>query len=142
MHGDLLDEPMHAGVQRLIRDLNHLYAAEPALQYGDLHPEGFEWAVGDDAENSIFGIMRWSQDRSSCVLALSNMTPVPRHDYGVGAPRPGRWVEVLNSDASCYGGSNLGNVDAWTDGVSSHGKEQSVQLVLPPLSTIYLRWKG
>jgi len=142
VHWDLLDDPMHAGVQRLIRDLNHLYAAEPALQYGDLHPEGFEWAVGDDAENSIFGIMRWSQDRSSCVLALSNMTPVPRHDYRLGVPRPGRWVEVLNSDASCYGGSNLGNVDAWTDGVSSHGKEQSVQLVLPPLSTIYLRWKG
>lgn len=142
VHWDLLDDPMHAGVQRLIRDLNHLYAAEPALQYGDLHPEGFEWAVGDDAENSIFGIMRWSQDRSSCVLALSNMTPVPRHDYRLGVPRPGRWVEVLNSDASCYGGSNLGNVDAWTDGVSSHGKEQSVQLVLPPISTIYLRWKG
>ncbi len=142
VHWDLLDDPMHAGVQRLIRDLNHLYAAEPALQYGDLHPEGFEWAVGDDAENSIFGIMRWSQDRSSCVLALSNMTPVPRHDYRLGVPRPGRWVEVLNSDASCYGGSNLGNVGAWTDGVSSHGKEQSVQLVLPPLSTIYLRWKG
>nr|CAD6602777.1 1,4-alpha-glucan branching protein GlgB [Rhizobium sp. Khangiran2] len=142
VHWDLLDDPMHAGVQRLIRDLNHLYAAEPALQYGDLHPEGFEWAVGDDAENSIFGIMRWSQDRSSCVLALSNMTPVPRHDYRLGVPRPGRWVEVLNSDASCYGGSNLGNVDAWTDEVPSHGKEQSVQLVLPPLSTIYLRWKG
>ncbi|CAD7038181.1 1,4-alpha-glucan branching protein GlgB [Pseudorhizobium halotolerans] len=142
VHWDLLDDPMHAGVQRLIRDLNHLYAAEPALQYGDLHPEGFEWAVGDDAENSIFGIIRWSQDRSSCILALSNMTPVPRHDYRLGVPRPGRWVEVLNSDASCYGGSNLGNVDAWTDGVPSHGKEQSVQLVLPPLSTIYLRWKG
>ncbi|CCF19935.1 1,4-alpha-glucan branching enzyme [Pseudorhizobium banfieldiae] len=142
VHWDLLDDPMHAGVQRLIRDLNHLYADEPALQYGDLHPEGFEWAVGDDAENSIFGIMRWSEDRSSCILALSNMTPVPRHDYRLGVPRPGRWVEVLNSDASCYGGSNLGNVDAWTDGVSSHGKEQSVQLVLPPLSTIYLRWKG
>ncbi|WP_281976819.1 1,4-alpha-glucan branching protein GlgB [Pseudorhizobium flavum] len=142
VHWDLLDDPMHAGVQRLIRDLNHLYAAEPALQYGDLHPEGFEWAVGDDAENSIFGIIRWSQDRSSCILALSNMTPVPRHDYRLGVPRPGRWVEALNSDASCYGGSNLGNVDAWTDGVPSHGKEQSVQLVLPPLSTIYLRWKG
>ena len=142
VHWDLLDDPMHAGVQRLMRDLNRLYASEPALQYGDLHPEGFEWAVGDDAENSIFGMLRWPQDRASCILAVSNMTPVPRHGYRVGVPRAGRWEEVLNSDAACYGGSNLGNVEAWTEAVPAHGKEQSLHLVLPPLSTIYLRWRG
>ena len=142
LHWDLLDDPMHAGVQRLVRDLNRLYASEPALQYGDLHPEGFEWAVGDDAENSIFGMLRWPQDRASCILAVSNMTPVPRHGYRVGVPRAGRWKEVLNSDAACYGGSNLGNVEAWTEAVPAHGKEQSLHLVLPPLSTIYLRWRG
>ena len=142
VHWDLLDDPMHAGVQRLIRDLNRLYVAEPALQHGDLHPDGFEWAVGDDAENSIFGILRWPQDRSSCILALSNMTPVPRHGYRVGVAHAGRWEEVLNSDAACYGGSNLGNIETWTEAVPAHGKHQSLRLVLPPLSTIYLRWKG
>jgi 1,4-alpha-glucan branching enzyme len=139
---DLLDNPQHAGVQRLIRDLNHIYVDEPALQFSDLHPQGFEWAVGDDAENSIFGMFRFSEDRSSCVLALSNMTPVLRQGYRVGVHNAGRWAEILNTDAGIYGGSNLGNSEVWTDEHPSHGKQQSISVTLPPLSTIYLRWRG
>ncbi|MCF6368178.1 1,4-alpha-glucan branching protein GlgB [Rhizobium halophilum] len=139
---DLLDNPQHAGVQRLIRDLNRIYGSEPALQFSDLHPQGFEWAVGDDAENSIFGMFRFSEDRSSCVLALSNMTPVPRQGYRVGVHNAGRWAEILNTDAGIYGGSNLGNSEVWTDEHPSHGKQQSISVTLPPLSTIYLRWRG
>lgn len=139
---DLLDRPDHAGVQRLIRDLNALYAQEPALQYGDLHHEGFEWAVADDAENSVYGMLRSSPDRSSHVLVASNMTPMPRHGYRVGVPAEGRWEVVLNTDAALYGGSNLGQTEAWTERVSVHSKEFSISLVLPPLATVFLRWRG
>jgi 1,4-alpha-glucan branching enzyme len=138
---DLLDQPEHAGMQRLVGDLNRLYANEPALQYGDIHPEGFEWVIGDDAENSVFGMLRKSRDGSSTVLAISNMTPVPREGYRVGVPQAGRWSEVLNTDAGVYGGSNLGNVEAWSEEQPSHGQPQSILLTLPPLATIYLRWQ-
>lgn len=139
---DLLDRPEHAGMQRLVGDLNRLYASEPALQYGDLHPQGFDWAVSDDAEHSIFGMLRLSEDRTSMVLAVSNMTPVPRQGYRIGVPAEGRWEEVFNSDAGVYGGSNLGNVEVWTEHHPAHGKPQSLSLTVPPLSTILLRWRA
>jgi 1,4-alpha-glucan branching enzyme len=139
---DLLDRPDHAGMQRLIGDLNRLYSAEPALQFGDLDPAGFEWAVSDDAESSVLGMLRKSRDGSSMVLAVSNLTPLPRHGYRVGVPMEGRWQEVLNTDADVYGGSNLGNVEAWTSADQSHGRPYSVTLTLPPLSTIYLKWSA
>lgn len=138
---DLLDRPDHAGMQRLIADLNRLYAKEPALQFGDLEPAGFEWVIGDDAANSIFAMLRWSKERDGAVLAISNMTPVPREGYRVGVPKSGRWKEVLNTDAAVYGGSNLGNVEAWSEPHAAHGHEQSVVLTLPPLATIYLQWE-
>jgi 1,4-alpha-glucan branching enzyme len=140
VHWDLLDRPDHAGLQRLISDLNRLYAAEPALQYGDLHPEGFEWVIGDDAANSVFGMLRKSADGNGLVLAISNLTPVPRPGYRVGIPKAGCWREILNTDAGVYGGSNLGNVEAWSEAQPAHGHEQSVLLTLPPLATIYLRF--
>jgi 1,4-alpha-glucan branching enzyme len=139
---DLLDDPAHAGVQTLIGDLNRLYANEPALQYGDLHPEGFEWAVADDAENSVYGMLRTSPDGGSKILVMSNMTPVPRNDYRVGVPVEGRWEVVLNTDAQTYGGANLGQTEAWTENQPAHGKPHSVSLVLPPLATVFLRWRG
>ncbi len=138
---NLLDQPEHRGIQSLVADLNHLYQNEPALQFGDLDPAGFDWAVGDDAEHSVFGMLRSAKDGASRILALSNMTPVPRNGYRVGVPEEGRWEEVLNSDAGVYGGSNLGNVEAWTTPDPAHGKPQSLLLTLPPLSTIFLRWR-
>ncbi|CDZ41001.1 1,4-alpha-glucan branching protein GlgB [Neorhizobium galegae] len=139
---DLLDQPAHAGVQRLVRDLNALYAQEPALQFGDLHHEGFEWAVADDAENSVYGMLRSSQDRSSHMLVVSNLTPMPRHGYRIGVPAEGRWEVVLNTDAALYGGSNMGQSEAWTERAPAHGKAFSIQVVLPPLATVFLRWRG
>jgi len=141
VHWDLLDQPGHAGVQRLVGDLNRLYAREPALQFGDLHHEGFEWAVADDAENSVYGMLRSSADRSSYVLIVSNMTPVPRHGYRIGVPAEGRWEVMLNTDAAIYGGSDLGQTEVWTDRLPAHGKTVSVSVVLPPLATIFLRWR-
>ncbi|MGF9691614.1 1,4-alpha-glucan branching protein GlgB [Rhizobium sp. 0TCS1.26] len=138
---DLLDRPDHAGMQRLIGDLNRLYAEEPALQHGDLHPDGFEWVIGDDAENSVFGMLRKTGDGSDMIVAISNMTPVPRQGYRVSVPREGRWQEVLNTDAAVYGGSNLGNVEARSEPQPSHGRDHSILVTLPPLATIYLKWQ-
>ncbi|TCU37852.1 1,4-alpha-glucan branching protein GlgB [Rhizobium azibense] len=141
VHWDLLDDPAHAGIQRLIRDLNKLYAQEPALQFSDLNAAGFEWAVADDAQNSVFGMLRSSPDRSSLVLIMSNLTPVARYAYRVGVPTDGRWQVVLNTDAAIYGGANLGQTEVWAERQPNNGKEYSVLLTLPPLATIFLRHK-
>jgi 1,4-alpha-glucan branching enzyme len=138
-HWHLLDEPMHHGVQTLVRDLNRLYAAEPALHALDAEPGGFEWLVGDDSGNSVFAYRR-CDGAGREVAIVCNFTPVPRHGYRIGMQRAGWWAEVLNTDAAVYGGSNVGNNGGVvTEQVPSHGKPQSVVLTLPPLATIVLR---
>jgi len=136
----LLDNPDHVGIQKLLQRLNALYANERALQFGDLDPSGFEWAVADDAENSVIALLRYDEERSSCVLAVSNFTPVLRHDYRLGVPMEGRWVEVLNSDAGEFGGSDHLIGEVWAETVPAHGRGSSINLRLPPLSTVYLKW--
>ncbi len=138
---DLLDQPQHAGMQRFVRDLNHLYRDEAALQFSDVHGEGFSWAVPDDAVNSVIGMLRRSADGKQMMLVLCNFTPVPRHGYRVGVPEAGHWAEVLNSDAAIYGGANIGNAGGvWTEDVPAHGHAASLSVMLPPLSTLFLRW--
>jgi 1,4-alpha-glucan branching enzyme len=138
---DLLDSPRHAGVQRLVRDLNRVYASEPALHGTDNDPNGFAWAVADDQANSVFAMLRISADGRSIILAVSNMTPVPRTNYRIGVPEAGEWREILNTDAAIYGGGNIGNGGILaSEDVPSHGRPVSLPLVLPPLSTIMLRW--
>jgi 1,4-alpha-glucan branching enzyme len=132
-----IDDPAHAGVQRLIRDLNRLYVSEPALHGRDCEGSGFQWVVGDDRSNSVFAYLRLSEQRQ--LLAVCNMTPVPRHHCVIGVPRPGNWREILNTDSSFYGGSNVGNDGTvGTNPVPAHGQAQSLELVLPPLATILL----
>ncbi|MGF9759896.1 1,4-alpha-glucan branching protein GlgB [Microvirga sp. 0TCS3.31] len=139
---ELLDNPRHAGIQRLVRDLNRIYASEPALHGTDADPSGFEWAVVDDSGNSVFAMLRLASDGSSIILAVSNMTPVPRISYRIGVPRAGLWHEILNTDSGIYGGGNMGNAGALhAEEISSHGRPFSLSLVLPPLSTILLRWE-
>ncbi|HEY4345419.1 MAG TPA: 1,4-alpha-glucan branching protein GlgB [Parvibaculum sp.] len=135
----LVDDPMHAGLQRLVRDLNHFYASDPALYAKDCDTGGFSWLVSDDAANSVFAFER-KADGAPPVIAVTNMTPVPRHGYRIGVSASGPWRECLNSDAEIYGGSNLGNggvVEA--DDIPSHGRAASLSLTLPPLATIILR---
>jgi 1,4-alpha-glucan branching enzyme len=132
-----LDDPAHADIQRLVRDLNRLYVTEPALHARDCEATGFQWVIGDDRANSVFAYLRLSADRQ--VLVVCNMTPVPRHHYRIGVSRPGSWREILNTDSSFYGGSNLGNHGAvHTSPVGAHGQAQSLELVLPPLATLFL----
>jgi 1,4-alpha-glucan branching enzyme len=130
----------NAGVQRLVRDLNTLYRAEPALHARDHEPGGFQWLIGDDRFHSVYSFVRWGFDADAPVLVVCNFTPVPREGYRIGVPRPGRWGEVLNTDAGLYGGSNMGNGGGLeTEPVGSHGEAQSLVLTLPPLATIMLR---
>ncbi len=136
----LLDDDRHAGVQRAVRDLNRLYVAEPALHELDADPRGFQWVIGDDRANSVFAFLRFARDRAAPVLVVCNMTPVPRYGYRIGVPKAGVWREVFNSDSGFYGGSNIGNGGGvQTTEIASHGHAQSLELTLPPLSTIFLR---
>jgi 1,4-alpha-glucan branching enzyme len=138
----LLDDTAHGGVQRLLRDLNALYAAHPALHQRDSEGSGFQWTVGDDRANSVFSFVRYAANTAP-ILVVCNMTPVPRRGYRIGVPLAGPWREIFNSDSAHYGGSNVGNEGrVATAPIAAHGHGQSVELILPPLATIYLRYDG
>ena len=136
----VLEDPAHAGVQRLVRDLNRVYRDEPSLHARDTEPAGFRWMVGDDRANSVFAYQRFGPEGSAPILVVCNMTPVPRHHYRIGVSRAGAWREIVNTDSQFYGGSNVGNDGAvYTVENPSHGEPQSLELTLPPLATIMLR---
>jgi 1,4-alpha-glucan branching enzyme len=135
----LLDDPLHAGLHGLVRDLNNLYREETALHRLDALQEGFAWVDATDSDQSVLSFLRFDAGRRNMVLVLCNFTPMPRHGYRVGVPRPGRWTERLNTDSSLYGGSDMGNAGGvWSEPVPSHGHAQSVVLTLPPLATLIL----
>jgi len=134
-----LADPLHAGVQRVVRDLNHLYTGTNALHAHDSDGAGFRWVVLDDRANSVFAFLRFGDRDSAPVLAVSNFTPVPRSAYRLGVPSGGGWREIFNSDASDYGGSALGNGGYIAAAAApSHGLEFSLELTLPPLATLLL----
>jgi 1,4-alpha-glucan branching enzyme len=140
----LLDFPIHASLQRWVEDLNKTYRDVPALHELDMDPKGFEWIDCCDTEQSIVTLLRRSKSRpeESVVVAL-NFTPIPRHNYQVGVPAPGRWTEILNSDAEIYGGSgqgNMGGLDAAP--IPLHGRKWSVMMSLPPLGAVFLKSDG
>jgi 1,4-alpha-glucan branching enzyme len=136
----LLDDPRHAGIRRLVADLNRLYREEPALHERDTDPRGFEWVDCCDAEQGVVSFLRRGSDPDEALLFVCNYTPVPRHGYRIGVPWPGEWREILNSDAEIYGGSGHGNYGgARTAPVACHGHAQSLGLVAPPLAVIVLK---
>jgi 1,4-alpha-glucan branching enzyme len=137
-----LEDPFHAGVQSALRDLNNLYRSEPALHQRDSDGNGFQWAVGDDRANSVFAFFRYAESKPP-ILVVSNMTPIPRQAYRIGVPLAGSWREVFNSDSGLYGGSNVGNAgQIETTQSAAHGHAQSLELTLPPLAPIFLRYDG
>ena len=127
----LLAAPAHAGIRRLVRDLNRVYREKPALHARDCEGEGFAWAVVDDHANSVFAWTRHAP-AANPILIITNMTPIPREGYRVPVPQDGYWREILNSDAKHYGGGGVGNLGA---AVAAEGY---VTLTLPPLATIML----
>ena len=135
-----LDYPLHAGLRLWVGDLNHFYRTEPALYERDCQSGGFEWIDCTDAQQSVISFVRRGTSADDTVIAVYNFTPVPRPNYRLGAPRPGRWKEVLVSDSEHYGGSgqgNLGGVE--TEPIPRHGRPQSLSLNLPPLAAIFLK---
>ncbi len=134
--------PEHAGMQRWVSDLNRVYRSEPALYRIDFSPEGFEWLDVDNADASVIAFLRKGGADVAPVLVACNFTPVPRTNFLIGVPKRGVWREILNSDARDYGGAGWGNLGAVESvPVSTHGRVESVNLTLPPLSTIMLRWE-
>ena len=132
--------PYHRGLQALVRDLNRLYRAEPALHQVDFEPAGFQWMDCSDAEQSVVAFVRRARGARDLMLIVCNFTPVPRHGYRVGVPVEGFYREVVNTDAAVYGGSNVGNgggvraeARAWA------GQPWSVVLTLPPLGVLVLK---
>lgn len=135
----LLQYSEHQGVQDLVSDLNRLYRDVPALHDQDCKPAGFQWLIGDDAQNSVYAWLRWSKDGEP-VLVVANFTPVPREAYRVGVPFGEQWQEMLNSDAERYAGTNYGNGGAVTvEHLPSHGQPLSLSLNLPPLGILVMK---
>jgi 1,4-alpha-glucan branching enzyme len=135
----LLGDPAHAGVQRLVRDLNRLYRAKPALHELDCEPEGFSWIDCHDSDASVVAYLRHGREPDRFVVVVANFTPVVRNFYRVGVPAGGRYRELLSTDSAHYGGSNVGNLGgAWADPVPMHGHGQSLVLTLPPLAVVVL----
>ena len=142
----LLDENIgggwHKGVLKLVKDLNHIYRENSPLFELDYSPEGFDWLVVDDSANSVFAFERRSSNGER-IIVISNFTPVPRHNYRIGVNVAGTYEEILNTDSMYYQGSNVGNFGYVTsEEIESHGRENSISISIPPLATVYLKFKG
>ncbi len=128
--------PYHAGLRNFVKDLNHLYQAQPCLWQLDHEHHGFSWIDCSDHDNSVLSFIRRAKDAPSMVVIM-NLTPVPRSDYRLGVPCPGKWREVLNSDSAVYGGSNVGNLGGVSaEEVPSHGQPCAASFTLPPLAIV------
>jgi 1,4-alpha-glucan branching enzyme len=136
----LLDDPSHAALRQYVQDLNWHYGAEPSLYQCDFDPSGFRWIDCNDNENSVISIVRFARDRADYVVMVFNFTPVPRAQYRIGVPEPGWYAERLNSDASVYGGSNVGNGGGVeSEAVAAHGFDHSLRIMLPPLACLLFK---
>jgi len=131
----LLEDPQHAGIQRLVRDLNALYRSRKSLHWGDCEPAGFEWIEADDAERSIYVFERRAPGDAPVVVA-ANLTPVER-SLRIGLPQGGDWVEILNTDSAHYGGANWGNLGfIRAEEIPWSRRAHSAEIYLPPLSVV------
>jgi 1,4-alpha-glucan branching enzyme len=134
------DDAPHAGVRALVRDLNRVYREQRALHQVDFQPTGFSWIDCDDAAHSVVSLIRRAENAQDEVLAVFNFTPVVREGYRMGVPEPGRYRELINTDAAAYGGSNVGNAGTLESApVAAQGMAQSLLLTLPPLAGLILK---
>ncbi|MYL27833.1 1,4-alpha-glucan branching protein GlgB [Halomonas sp. 22501_18_FS] len=137
LDGTLAEHGYHAGVQRLVLDLNRLYAVNPALHRQDFSESGFEWIDCHDSDQSVISFLR--RDTTGTVVVVCNFTPVPRYGYRIGVPQPGVYRECLNSDSALYGGSDVGNLGGGeARAVPWMGRPATLSLTLPPLGAVYL----
>ena len=138
----LLGYETHAGVQRFVRELNHLYRKEKALWDDDHSWEGFRWIDADNSKECILSFVRRSRDGET-ILCLLNFRPESREDWRIGVPLPGSWRELLSSDEERFGGSGKTNPKTLrTEKVPSQGQEQSLVLTVPPLGGTFIKFTG
>jgi 1,4-alpha-glucan branching enzyme len=136
----LLEDPKHRGLQRWVRDLNTQYRAEPALHELDCHPSGFVWIEADCAKEGVMAFLRKGSQETDQVLTVCNFSPEIYRNFRVGVPRSGRWEEILNSDATLYGGSGYGNMGGLTPSPLGWNRQpQSINLLIPPISILVLK---
>jgi 1,4-alpha-glucan branching enzyme len=136
----LLNFTPHAGIKLWMENLNRVYRQEPALYEYDCQREGFEWIDCTDSESSVISFLRKGRSPEDMMAIVCNYTPVPRFGYRVGVPFPGYWKELLNSDATAYGGSGLGNFGGVaSEAVPWHGRPHSLNLTLPPLAVVFFK---
>jgi 1,4-alpha-glucan branching enzyme len=137
-----LDNNCHKGVQNLVKDLNHTYANSPALYQKDCDSAGFYWLDHDNHQNSIYAFIRFGEEGQKPVVVICNFTPQVHHNFRLGVPEVGHYAEILNTDAEIYGGSNQGNYGGITsDPTPWHNQEQSIEITVPPLSTVIFTLK-
>ena len=133
-------DPRHAGLQRWVRDLNRVYAANASLWDADFDSHGFTWIDCNDHEHSIVALVRRARAEGDFTVAVVNFTPLPRRGYRLGVPASGAYVELLNSDSELYGGSNVGNQGTVVAASEpSHGHAYSLNLTVPPLGFVLLK---
>ncbi len=135
----LLQDQGHAGVQRLVADLNSVYLDTPALWSQDTQPEGFSWVDADDAAHNTVAFVRWGPTGAAPVVCVTNFAAIPHEGYLLGLPFAGEWVEMINTDAEIYGGSGVGNLGTVTAHETPHaGQPASARVRVPPLGTLWL----
>jgi 1,4-alpha-glucan branching enzyme len=135
----LLEYKEHAGVHALVGELNRIYKNEPALWERDDDHTGFLWLEANDANANVLAFARFGRGTTRPLVCVCNLSPEVRRDYRVGLPSPGRWVEVLNTDSTYYGGSDVGNLGGVTcEAHPWHEQPFSAALTLPPLAVLWL----
>lgn len=141
LHWHLLERDLNKGMKELVTDLNNLYKTEPALYHFNFSYEGFEWIDYSDRENSVIAFKRKSNQAEDTLVIVCNLTPTSHHNYRLGVPTKGEWIEILNSDDLKYGGSGAINSSVETEATVSHGQQQSISFVLSPLSVMVFKLK-
>src|SRR5262249_17117581 len=136
----VLQYPVHQGAQKWVRDLNHFYRNESAMQALDTEPAGFEWVDCNDAPASAITLLRKGKSEREVILVACNFTPISGEKYKVGVPLGGFWKELLNSDGKEYAGSGVGNGGGvMAEARPQHGRRFSVELTLPPLAAVFFK---
>jgi 1,4-alpha-glucan branching enzyme len=137
---DVLQYPVHHGMQNWVEQVNRVYRSEPALHQLDTDPRGFEWIDCNDNAASTLSLLRKGTSSRENIVVVCNFTPVPRINYRLGVPSGGYWRELLNSDAKEYGGSGMGNAGGVAaEELPVHGRPFSLNLILPPLAALFLK---
>ena len=137
---NLLEYPLHSKAQLFVRDMNKLVGAYKPLHELDGNKLGFKWIDSNNADQSVYSYIRYAKDPKDFLVIVLNLTPLVHHNYRIGAPAKGKYIELLNSDKDTYGGSNIYNgADIFSEDIPMHGFKQSMQIVLSPLSITILK---